>query len=159
MIRMTPLSNLLRQSPWRLKLLHSSPLDRVIWLTHGQGRVLMEGRRMGTGIHNFLVIPAGTVFVIDPSPQTNGVLVEATPHLSPHMPASGQLLRIRDVGPQGEIAGHLERMQNEQLLNRAFKEDALRAPTSATIGRDNVCVVPKTHKMGGASGKSDRCFG
>ena len=45
---------------WQSELPHSRETHAFVWVTRGQGRCLLEGLRRGVGVHNALVIPAGT---------------------------------------------------------------------------------------------------
>lgn len=127
MIEVTSLSRLIRASSWRLSVLHGAPNPRLIWITHGQGRVLHGPRLRGTGVHNFIYIPARVPFSLDPGPGLNGHLVtlpEDPAGMWPHTPL---LLRVREASVQSEISGLFEALLREQTNKRALYEDAMEA--------------------------------
>lgn len=116
-----------RGAAWRLSQLHSSSDHRLFWITRGQGIAAIQGQRRGIGVHNALVIPAGTMFALDPGRQGFGlvcVIPAGGPILMPDPP---ELLRIRDVRAQSELTALLEGMQREQNRNRPFADEALNA--------------------------------
>ena len=113
--------------PWRLELQHSCPQHALIWQTRGQTRGIINGRRRGIGAHNVLVIPAGTMFSLDLTKQSFGLvcLIPAGGRLL--MPEDPTLLSIQDVRHQAELTGILEAMQREQNSNLPFADEALYA--------------------------------
>ena len=79
--------------PWRLLLLHDRPTHALIWITRGQGRVILNGVRRGVGAHNALVIPAGTLFSLELGPQALGQVIESPAGLTGRMPRDPMHLR------------------------------------------------------------------
>ncbi len=127
MPRIDSLAHLIRQAPWQLALLHSAPARRLIWITHGQGRIILSPKMRGLGVHNFLTIPPGAPFALDAGPGLNGHLLTLPEDDTGIWPDTPLLLRVRDAGPQGEIAGILEALIREQTNRRPLMEDALAA--------------------------------
>ncbi len=112
---------------WRASLLHSSAKHALIWVTRGQGIAVIDGVRRGVGVHNAVVIPAGTMFSLELGKQGFG-LVCLIPTSGPiMMPDLSQHLRIRDVQAQTELTAILDAMQREQNTKRAFMDEALNA--------------------------------
>ena len=50
-------------APWQLALAHDLPHHLFIWVTRGQGRLLLDGGLRGIGPHNAVFIPAGRLQV------------------------------------------------------------------------------------------------
>ncbi|MEM7074189.1 MAG: AraC family transcriptional regulator [Pseudomonadota bacterium] len=112
---------------WRSTLPHSCASHVFVWITRGQGRCLLAGRRQGLGVHTALAIPAGSLFALHPTGPLFGLtclLPASGPSLLPDEP---QLLRIADQKMQNELTALLEAMQREQNETRPFMPDALTA--------------------------------
>ncbi|MGJ8618145.1 MAG: helix-turn-helix domain-containing protein [Sulfitobacter sp.] len=115
---------------WKVQLAHDRPHHLLIWITRGQGRVLLDGQRRGLGMHNALLIPAGALFALDLGRQGMGqvvVIPQGTPLRLPEIPRH---LRIRDVHVQSELSALIEAAQREQHPPRPLRQDALEAHTA-----------------------------
>lgn len=126
-IRCQSLAQLAPGAPWRLTHLHDRSRHLLIWITRGQGRVIINGVRRGIGTHNALFLPAGTLFAIDTGPQGFAQVVDSPPGLTGRLPRVPHHLRIRDSLAQAEITGHIEAMQRELSRDRPLMQDALEA--------------------------------
>lgn len=114
-------------SAWRAELPHSSTKHALIWITKGQGRVLVDGVRRGLTVHSALVVPAGTLFSLDLGKQTFGTVCTIPAGGPMLMPDEPTLLRIRDVLAQADLTALLEAMQREQNAARPFMDEAMNA--------------------------------
>jgi len=126
-IRVHSLAQLAQGQDWRLQLVHDRPYHLLVWITRGQGRVLLDGMRRGTGAHNALFVPAGTVFALDLGRQSIGqavVLPVASPLRLPEIPRH---LRIRDAQTQSELTNLIEAAGREEQGKRPLRGDALEA--------------------------------
>ncbi|MDG1169379.1 MAG: AraC family transcriptional regulator [Sulfitobacter sp.] len=126
-IHIRSLNQLAQGQDWRLLLAHDVPHHLLLWITRGQGRVLLDGMRRGIGAHNVLFVPAGSLFALDLGRQSIGqaVLIPAgTPLRLPEIPRH---LRIRDVHVQSELTGLIEAAMRESQSTRALRGDALEA--------------------------------
>lgn len=112
---------------WRASLPHSDPRHVFLWITRGQGRCLIGGRRRGLGVHTALVLPAGALFSLDPGAQSFGLACLIPPGTGLLMPDEPQLLRVRDPRAQADLTTLLETMQREQNDARPFLDEALTA--------------------------------
>lgn len=116
-----------RGTEWRLSLAHSCPRHALVWMTRGQGLAVVEGVRRGLGVHNALVLPAGTMFALEPGKTGFGLVCEMPVNAAMPMPDSPQHLRIRDVAGQNELTTIFEAMGREQSEARPFCDEALDA--------------------------------
>ncbi|MCA0919745.1 helix-turn-helix transcriptional regulator [Pseudooceanicola nanhaiensis] len=122
------LAQLSRGGPWRTELQHSREDHLFLWITRGQGRVLVMGRRRGLGPHNALLLPARTLMSLDLGKQVYGLAVRIPGGSVPFLPTQEALhLRVRDVLVQGEATAILDAMQREQSTHRPFGAEAARA--------------------------------
>ena len=112
---------------WRLPLQHSCPRPALIWMTRGQGIAVVEGVRRGVGVHNALVLPADTMFSLDPGKTGFGLVCEMPAQAAAPMPDRPQHIRVRDVMGQTELTAIFEAMQREQNAARPFCEEAVDA--------------------------------
>ena len=121
------LPTLFRTAPWRLKLLHSAPNRRIIWLTAGQARCVIGARMRGTGVHNLMVVPAGAPFALAPGAAIAGLMLTLPDSPGGVWPAEPLLLRIRDTFQQSEIGGLMDAIQREQNAQRPLYAQAMQA--------------------------------
>ncbi|MFU8863724.1 MAG: AraC family transcriptional regulator [Rhodobacterales bacterium] len=126
-IRVGTIAQLARGTPWRLEHMHSHDHAIMLWITRGQGRMILQGLRSGIGTHNAVFIPAGTLLSVELGKQGFGLAVHLPEDPDLGLPEEPQHLRIRDVQAQAEIATILDVMQREQTANRQFAETAMRA--------------------------------
>lgn len=126
-IQVHSLAQLSSGQDWRLNLAQDRPYHLLIWITRGQGRLLLEGERRGLGPHNAIWVPAGALFAVDLGRQGMGqsVLIPVgTPLRLPEIPRH---LRIRDAQVQAELTGLIEAAQREQNHPSSLRQDALEA--------------------------------
>lgn len=126
-IRIGTIAQMARGTPWRLEHLHSHDHDMLLWITRGQGRMVLQGLRSGIGTHNAVFIPAGTLLAVELGKQGFGLAIHLPDQPELALPEEPQHLRIRDVQAQAEIATILDVMQREQAANRPFADTAMRA--------------------------------
>lgn len=114
-------------APWRYQLAHDREDTTVLWLTKGQGRVMIAGQLRGISMHQALWLPAGTLFAVDLQPGTQALYVHAPPGLAPREPQEPMMLRIRDSFAQAELTGEIDAMHRELMQKRALMQDAVEA--------------------------------
>lgn len=126
-IQIHSIAQLSHGQDWRMQLAHDNPYHLLIWITRGQGRILLDGLRRGVGAHNALFVPARSLFAMDLGRQSMGqavILPAATPLRLPSIPRH---LRIREVQVQSELTGLIEAALREDKSERALRGDALEA--------------------------------
>jgi AraC family transcriptional activator of pobA len=126
-IRVGSIAQMARGAPWRLEQLHSYDHDLMLWITRGQGRMILQGLRSGIGTHNAVYVPAGTLLALDLGKQGFGLAVQMFGKQDLGLPDEPQHLRIRDVQAQAEIAAILDVMQREQTAQRPHADEVVRA--------------------------------
>ena len=115
---------------WKIALQHDRPQNLLIWITRGQGRVTLNGLRRGLGAHNALFLPAGTLFALDPGPQSLVQFLISPPGLTGRLPRKPVHLRVRDGFEQGELTGLFDALQRELRGTGALRPVALQAQMS-----------------------------
>ncbi|WP_234984198.1 helix-turn-helix transcriptional regulator [Roseivivax jejudonensis] len=126
-IRCQPFAQVVGQSAWRMTLLHDRPDDLVLWVTRGQGRIVVNGVRRGLGVNNAVVLPAGTLMSVELGAQALAQVIQSPPGTAPRMPTTPMHLRPRDTFAQAELTGEIEAMQREIARDRPHVQDALGA--------------------------------
>ncbi|WP_298918025.1 AraC family transcriptional regulator [uncultured Roseobacter sp.] len=119
-LKILTLAQLSQGQEWRLTLAHDRPEHLIIWITRGQGRLLLHGKRHGIGTHNAIIVPARELFALDLGKQGIGqalVIPDGTDVTMPEMP---RLLRIRDAAAMNELTTLLEAAGREQSAARAL---------------------------------------
>ncbi len=129
-------------SGWRYRLLHDRGDHTLIWLTRGQGRVIVDGIRRGLGPHNALFLPAGTLFAFEPGAQSLGTVLHCPAGRTGLWPMDPLHLRVREGAAQGELTGMLDAMQREQGQDRLLMDEALGAQSSlAAVWLQRQCAA------------------
>lgn len=121
------LSQLSMGQDWRLSLAHDQQQHLLIWVTRGQGRVMMDGQRRGVGTHNALVIPACHLFSLELGRQAIGQVVTIPQETELLMPQIPRLLRIRDSVVMNELTGLIEAASREQASDRPLSAQSMDA--------------------------------
>jgi AraC family transcriptional activator of pobA len=114
-------------APWRYGLTHDREDNMLLWITKGQGRVLIDGILRGISMHHALFLPKGTLFYIDLQPGTQALFTQFPKGLAPSEPASAVLLRIRDSFAQAELTGEIDGLAREAQMKRPLLQEALEA--------------------------------
>ena len=126
-VRIKTLSQLTGSQDWRLTLAHDRPEHLVIWITRGQGRLLLNGTRRGCGTHNAILVPAGSLFALDLGRQPSGHVALIPDGTEVRLPEQPRQLRLRDVGAISELTTLFETAQREASQQRPLVQDALDA--------------------------------
>ena len=126
-IRLTTLAQLAPLGRWQGELAHDRGEDLLIWITRGQGVVLMDGARQGFGAHNALFVPSRHLLALDPGRQAVGLALLIPPGITPLLPGEPHHLRIRDGAAQGDLTGQLEALGRECRSARLLRDSALAA--------------------------------
>lgn len=130
-IRIGSIAQMARGAAWRLEHLHSCDHHLLLWITRGQGRMILQGLRSGIGTHNAVFVPAGTLLALDLGKQGFGLAahlpLERDPGGDLGLPEEPQHLRIRNVQAQAEISSILDAMQREQTAQRPYADEGMRA--------------------------------
>ena len=126
-IQVVPLSGLYSDGPWQIGLAHDRTMHILVWITRGQGRVLLDGTRRGFGAHNALFAPAGSLMSLELGRGCLGqvLLVPATNAMA--LPYRPQHLRITNLGEQTSLTALLDVMQQEQNARATMWHRAMQA--------------------------------
>lgn len=112
---------------WRLSLAHDRAESLLIWVTRGQGRLLLDGRRRGVGTHNAIFVPARHLFALDLGRQGMAQVMVIPPDSELVFPKFPAQLRIRQHDAMGELNALLEAATREQLKERPLLQAAMDA--------------------------------
>lgn len=126
-IQLLTLAQLSAGQDWRLTLAHDRDHHLLIWITRGQGRLLLDGQRRGLGPHNALWIPARSLFAMELGYQCVGHAVLIPEDSTLHLPDVPRHLRIREVQAQSELSALIEQAQREMQQDRPLQQDAVEA--------------------------------
>lgn len=126
-IQIKPLSQLTGGQDWRLSLAHDRPQHVIIWVTRGQGRLLLNGTRRGVGTHNALSIPPNTLFSLELGRQGSGLAALIPDGTEIRLPAVARQLRMRDVESISELSAVFEAAHRETTQARPLAQDAIDA--------------------------------
>ena len=125
-VRIVPIQRLAAAGRWRIEAMRSLSEPVLMWFTRGQGRITLGGVTRGYGTHNAVFIPAGVMHGFELGAQTAGVALYFGSDCDVTLPHSIQHLRIREAGPQAEVASILEAIQRELESTRPGADRAAR---------------------------------
>ncbi|MDW4497727.1 AraC family transcriptional regulator [Sulfitobacter sp. D35] len=121
------LSQLTAAQDWQLSLAHDRAEHLLIWIQRGQGRLLIDGQRSGTGSHNAVFVPARHLFALDLGRQAGGTVLVLPDGTDLRLPQTPRQLRIREIHAQAELTGLFEAAQREQASGRPLGSEAMEA--------------------------------
>ncbi|MEX0308740.1 MAG: AraC family transcriptional regulator [Tateyamaria sp.] len=126
-VQVKPISQLTSGQDWRLALAHDRPDHVILWITRGQGRLLLNGTRRGVGAHNALIIPPHTLFALELGRQGTGMAALIPDGTDVRLPVGPRQLRIRDVDSISELTGIFDAAYRETNQGRTLAQDAIDA--------------------------------
>lgn len=128
-VRAGSLALVTQAAPWKYELLHDRPDNVLIWLTRGQGMIIVNGVRRGISTNQAMYLPAGTLFALDMPKGTQGLMLQCPAGLTKRMPRETLHLRVRDSLAQAEIISIIDTMGRELMQERPLMQEALTAHT------------------------------
>lgn len=126
-LRILTLPQLTMGQDWRLSLVHDRAESLMIWITRGQGRLLLDGSRRGVGTHNAIVVPARHFFALELGRQSVGQVMVVPPESDMAFPNTPIQMRIRAQDAMSELAGLMEAAAREQQKARPLLNTAMDA--------------------------------
>jgi len=126
-LRILSLPQLTGGADWRLTLAHDRPETLLIWVTRGQGRLLLDGQRRGIGTHNAVLVPARHLFSLDLGRQGTAQVVVIPPTSGLTFPQRPAQLRIRQHDAMGELTALIDAATQEQHKSRPLYHTAMDA--------------------------------
>lgn len=114
-------------APWLFRLLHHKPEHVVIWITKGQGHVILGGVRHGVSANIALFVPAGTLFSLELSQHATALYLQTSTDADDAFPQMPLHMRVRDGFAQAEITHLMDAMAREHNHHRPLVKDALTA--------------------------------
>jgi AraC family transcriptional activator of pobA len=101
--RLVAIPRLAAGGRWRVEAMRALSEPMLLWFTKGQGRITIAGVTRGYTAHNAVFIPAGVMHGFEVGPQVFGTAVFFGRDCTIPLPATPQLLRIREVHAQQEV--------------------------------------------------------
>lgn len=126
-IRVFPLSRLTPDGAWQTELAHDRGEHLLVWVTRGQGRLMMDGSQRGFGSHSALFIPARSLWSAEFGRNCIGQAMTVPVSAPVTMPETPLHLRIADAREQARLNSLLEAMSQEQAGHPALWRRALQA--------------------------------
>jgi AraC family transcriptional activator of pobA len=113
---------------WASGLLHDLPDHYLLWITKGQGRLILEGVRHGLSAHQLLFIPAGHVFSLDLPLGAQALYLRCPPRFGGDvLPSRPVLLRLSTAQAQVTLTGELDAITRELAAQQPAMETAITA--------------------------------
>lgn len=147
LLNVGPLPRLTAAGDWQIALAHARRAHMVLWITRGQGRLLLNGGQTGFGSHTAIVIPARSLFALELGRQTIGQVLQFSETLTTTLPSRPVTMRISDMQEQARITALMDAAFREQQLGDAFSSTSLRSYAEligVAITRQQLNHAPKT---------------
>lgn len=129
-IQVQTLAQMTLNGLWQLEQLHLRDHHLIVWITRGQGRLLLHGLRRGFGAHNAIFIPAGKLFSIEAGRHVQGQVLIIPNDGRVQVPDRTQQLRLQDGLAQAELTGLFDDLRRERHEERPFLAESLTAIAS-----------------------------
>lgn len=113
----SPLLRLMSGGAWQIELAHERDCHLLIWITRGQGRLLMDGQCRGFGPHTAICIPARTLFALELGRQSIGQVLRVGEALPCNLPETPMQIRVSDMQEQARLNTLFDAIQREQQIN------------------------------------------
>ncbi|MGB7241994.1 MAG: AraC family transcriptional regulator [Sulfitobacter sp.] len=126
-LQVQPLSQFANNQEWRLTLAHDHSEHLLIWVTRGQGRLLLDGQRRGLGPHNAIFVPAGHIYALELGRQGGGLVVQVPQGSDIQLPQMPSQLRIRSAQIQADLTLLCETAAREAQSSTPLHHEALAA--------------------------------
>jgi AraC-like DNA-binding protein len=126
-LRLMAIPRLAAGGKWRVEAMRSLSEPLLLWFTKGQGRITIAGQTRGYSTHTAVFLPAGVMHGFEVGPQVFGTAVYFGREPGLPLPATPQLLRVREVHAQQELNITLDMIQRELLADTPGHERAARA--------------------------------
>ncbi len=110
---------------WQTELSHDRAQDLLIWISRGQGRVLVDGTHHSFCAHHVIFVPAGTLWSMQCGPHTFGSCLTLPTGVRSHILNRPVVRRIGELSEHSHISTLFEQIQREQRSQRKGWEAAL----------------------------------
>jgi AraC family transcriptional activator of pobA len=129
-IQLHTLSQMTVGGSWQLEQLHVRDHHLFLWITRGQGRILLHGLRRGFGAHNAIFVPAGKLFAMEYGRQVQGQALLIPDDGRVILPDRTHQLRVQDGLAQAELTGLFDDLRRELTESRPLLAEAMTALAS-----------------------------
>lgn len=126
-LRLMAIPRLAAAGKWRVEAMRSLSEPLFLWFTKGQGRITIAGVTRGYTPHTAVFIPAGVMHGFEVGPQVFGTAVYFGRDPGMPLPATPQLIRVREVQTQTEVNVTLDMIQRELHADTPAHDRAARA--------------------------------
>jgi AraC family transcriptional regulator, transcriptional activator of pobA len=126
-IQVVPLARLAPDGPWQTELAHDRSEHLLIWITRGQGRLMMGGSQRGFSAHSALFFPARSLWSVEFGRQCLGQALRIPVSAPVATPDEALHLKISDAREQARLNALLEAMVHEQAGHPALWRRALQS--------------------------------
>ncbi len=124
-LEVSPLLRLVSGGAWHIELAHGRECHLIIWITRGQGRLLMDGQCRGFGPHTAICIPARTLFSLELGRQCIGRVLHIGEAIPCNLPETPMQIRINDMQEQARLNALFDSMQREQQIDDDHAQRAI----------------------------------
>ncbi len=179
-VSVTALGRITQGDRWRTEAMRSYSCPVLIWVTRGQGRITMAGRRRGYTPNSLIFLPAGTMHGFDRMGAVSGSVVFLPRGGDTQWPDAPLQINLSDSRRQMELTQQIDALDRETSDTSPSRDKALscltgllsvwlerlltdRTPTTSTKSEDLVAayaaLVERDFASGGTVGDLARGLG
>lgn len=123
-IRARTLPILMREGRWRLEELRGRPESTFLWVTRGQGRLMVGPVTRGFGPNTILYVPARAFHAVHLASAAQGFAIHAAETLPIPVPDAPAVIRAVTITEQGQLTSYTEQIQTEAAARAPGAEQA-----------------------------------
>lgn len=124
-LRLMPVRRLAAGGRWRVEAPHSRPEALLLWITRGQGRIMLAGTRRGYTAHNAILVPGGTMHSLELGDNVQGTALFFGRYSDLALPEEPLHLRVRDAHAQAQLNMLVDSLSRELRADLVGKERAV----------------------------------
>ena len=132
-VHVAALSHVARQARWSLNAKRSYLVPSLLWVTAGQGRILVDEEMRGFTAHNAIFLPANTPHAIDLAPRSQGMALFLNASTDLDCPETVLHLRLHDLGRQSMVTRMIDEIAQEVVSNACDAEAVLHHQTALLL--------------------------
>ncbi len=124
-VQVLTLPQLSTAGDWQIELSHHRQRDLLIWLSQGQGDLMIDGQRMTVNANDALFIPAGTLWSLKTMSQTSGRCLQLPTHHRSSILTHPLVHKMEGAWDRRYLSALFEQLQREQNSKREGWQSAM----------------------------------
>jgi len=124
------LASSVRSSRPELRMDGQNGMHKIMWLSKGHARVIINGMTKGVGPNTFIFVPANTPHVFEVGLHTYGSFIAVDPKSDVDLPPQAFIFTVLNILQQAEITKYVDSIQGEAFSDAPGRFMAVEAYVS-----------------------------